>query len=189
MSTVATSLESSGQIRHLAANTTSNAWALAEGRTLTKPSDMIPLGSGSKRIRALQITPFGQGADNSTFEMRFYGVNVGYADVGGDILDYELTLILSVVATLGTSFGVLPAGQQGITTADRIADTVVPTEAAYLASVRAGYTNRAPFAFSPATNTLSRIVIPELTNFEFLVPEYNRGSSATNCNLLWQRDT
>ena len=183
-------VESSGQIRYLSTNSTASAYTITPGRTLTRPSNLFSVGGlDGKRQRALEVTAFGAGADNSDFGIKCYGVKRCISIVNGVTeVDWDVYLILEVATcTLGTMLGVGTIG--GIMTTDRVADTMsAPTLDAYHTKSVAAYGGVTASVHSPAGNGEARLFIPDVGNAEFVVFDFDMGT-ATSGNLLIERGT
>ena len=175
--------KSSGQERYLATSSASTAFSITAGRTATVPANLIPLGV----TLGTELTFFGEGADNSTFDARVWGVKVGRSAGVAGPADYELGLLFSATLTLGTAVGA--SVNAPVTPSEKLADTCVLTLASG-ATTPAGpgtlaqtvWSIAAVTAYSPADNTFARIAMRDLGQLFGLVIDFDlTGATAANC--------
>ncbi len=176
---------------YLSSNSTQAAFALStttgHERTLAEPSNLFSVGPAQgNRYRSVKITPFGVGADNSTFDFKVWAVHRSFSGINGATLDYEKRLLCTVTATLGASVGVAASG---ITSANRLADTLsAPTVTSYCTKMVAAFGGLAPSVHSPADDSSACLFIPELGNASDIIVEFDM-TGATSGNCLIERGT
>lgn len=178
-------LEASRQLPLFSANSTASAFtSVTNTRTATAPTSMIALGDSIKRFRGVEVTFFGVGADNSTFDYRVYVVKRSTSvTTAGASDDYDRLLICHGTATLSASVGV---SRQWITSSNRIADTLTVVTDPYGVAMCAAYGGQTPTVYSPGGDLEARLFVPECGNGEFLWIETSVGT-ATSANALIER--
>lgn len=188
--------KSNGQTRYLTTSSTQTSYQVAAaGRaaSLTAALGYFPLGQeqGEKFLN-IEISPFGEGADNATFNMRVYLVETGYIADGLNNLDFELVPVIDCVVTLSTALSVSNAtvGNDATGSDDRLADTVTITyltaatsPAGVSAMLQSVYGSPAPQAYSPANNTPARIYIPDCGGAAGVLIDFDL-VTATSANCL-----
>ena len=179
-------LEATGQIPYLATNSTSSAFTVATtsaGRVATAPSGLFSVGNSTKRYRGLELTPFGVGAANTTFDYRVWVIKRSTSSLAGVSDDYDRQLWCYGTVTLGTQAGV---ASRGITSGNNVGDTITVTASAYCAAAVAAYGATAPSYYSPADDTEARLFIPELGNAEYIWIDFDM-TGATSGNFLVEK--
>lgn len=177
---------------YLSSNSTQAAFALStttgHERTLAAPSNLFSLGPAyGPRYRAVVISPFGVGSDNTTFDFKVWAVHRGFRNVNGEVLDYEKRLICTCTATLSATLGV--ASTYGPTSANRLVDTIsAPTITSYATKMCAAYGGQTPSVHSPADDSQACLFIPELGNASDIIVEFDM-TGATSGNCLIERGT
>ena len=143
----------------------------------TSPAAVVaePSGGGivplNGAIGAFSIIPFGGGAADTTIALDMYvGRSVNGAFVFRKYLDID--------ATLGTATGVAGGG---ITDTDRIADAVTITKSSYATHIETVF-ERAAAAFSPGSNGIAEVVIPDLGNHEIML--FVTETAGTSANVF-----
>jgi hypothetical protein len=185
------SLESSGQLLYLSSNSTQASFSLTEGRAAmasppASPLNFYSMGPASgKRYRGVTITFFGAGSATQTYDYKIWSIRRGLSAPGGVSVDYEKILYCSGTATLGTQTGAVSNG--GIRTTDLIADTLTVTASAYATKTVSAYGGVAPFVFSPGSNGIARLYVPELGNSSEIIVEFDM-TGATSGNCLIEKD-
>jgi hypothetical protein len=171
---------------------TQSAFALTQGRVLRSAlNDYFPIKLGSTRgprHRGVTLQFFGQGADDASFNWKIWGARgTMLQDSNGPSnqgLDMGLRLLMNGTGQLSTMTGVSTGL---ITTADRMADTIVPTKSAYLTHLETVF-DQEVVTYSPADNTPAEIVMVDTFNFSDLVIEVERGA-ITKLNALVEKYT
>lgn len=182
-----TSLQSSGQILYLASNSTSASFPATTAGRKTTPSGstLFSLGPGyGVRHRGVEMTPFGAGSANQTFDYKVWVVKRGYASLNGAASDISQQLFCSGTVTLGATAGVATSG--GPKSTDLIGDTITVTLSAYGTAVVAAYNGLSPSVFSPADDTEARLFIPELGDASDIFIEFDM-TGATSGNFMVER--
>lgn len=180
-------LESSGQIKYLSSNSTSSSFpATAAGRVATAPSNLYSTGAGSgEKFRGLELTPFGAGSANQTFDYKVWVVKRGFSNFNGSTpADYDQQLWCSGTVTLGTKAGVATSG--GPLSTDLLGDTITVTASAYATASVAAYGGLLPSAHSPADDTEARLFIPDLGDASDIFIEFDM-TGATSGNFMAER--
>lgn len=178
---------SSGQIKYLSTNSTSSSFAAtANGRVATAPSNMHSVGAGSgEKFRGLELTPFGSGSANQTFDYKVWVVKRGYPTFNGSTAaDYDQFLWCSGTVTLGAKAGVATSG--GPTSSDLLGDTITVTPSAYCSASVSAYGGIAPSAYSPADDTEARLFIPDVGDASDIFIEFDM-TGATSGNFMVER--
>ncbi len=166
-------LRSDGYFRGPTTYATQDAFTLSAGRTATKPTGMIVLGTDSNKPRFLEFLPYGEGSAATTFDYKLWAVTVTYNDTGG-IDDYCLQLFCSGTATLSSTAGV---AVYGVTSADKLCDTLSVTTAAYGTAITNAFGGVAPLVFTGSAG--ATLFVPETGNVHGFVLETDRtGASA-----------
>jgi len=180
-------LESSGQVKYLSTNSTQGSFTLAQGRTTTAPSNLFSLGPAyGNRFRGVEITFFGSGSATQTFDYKVWGVKRGFPNINGTQVDYELLLICAGTATLGSTAGAATSGS--ILTTDLIAHTLsLPTISSYGAAISSAYSAASPMVYSPGSNGMGRLYIPDCGNSSDIIVEFDM-TGATSGNCLIERN-
>lgn len=179
-------LEASGAFPYLTSNSTNAAFALAEGRTTTAPTNLISMGpvAGSK-FRALELVFFANGDDNDVANWRLYSVSRGTSGPSATTtVDYNRRLFCSGTATFGTQLGVVTSN--GIKTTDRIADAITLTVEPYALDAYVAFGGVKPRVYTPAANGEAVLWIPEGANTDDWELEFEVGT-ATSVNALVRR--
>lgn len=164
-----------------ATNSTSSAFSLSAGRTATRPtSGLLVFGNMlGARPRYIKAVFFGTGTATTTFDYKVWAVSVGVG-ANNTIEDYDLQLLCSGTATLGTTTGVATTG---ITSSDKICDTLTTATATYGAAIVSAFGGVVPSAYSPGSNGEATLFIPECGNAYGLVFEFDM-TGATSGNVL-----
>lgn len=179
-------LYSDGYARALKDNSAQTAFSLTAGRTLTKPQGLILMGEGPNgpRPRGLDMILFGTGSDNTTFDMKLWGVNVTLNADNGQIEDYELKLLLTISCTLCATFGV---GSTCIKTTDRLVDTLSAlTPTSYLSALVAAFNGVSASFDSPANDSGATLFVPDVGDIYGFVPEFDM-TGALTANVAYRR--
>lgn len=182
------SIETSGQVPYLASNSTQSAFTQTAGRFTTAPASpltMFPLGPASgNRFRGVEITFYGAGSATQTYAYKVWAVRRGLSGINGTLKDYEIQLYCSGTVTLGTTTGSLTTGP-GATTSNLIADTITLDAAeAFTTKAVAAYGGTAPLVFSPGSNGMARLYIPDLGNSSDIIVEFDMtGATSGNCYI------
>ena len=182
MGQTATTTESTGFLRYLTSNSTSDSFTITAGRTTTAPSNMVTLGTvPGRRYRGAEFTFYGAGSATNTFDYKIWVVekNQGTGTTGGPD-DYSVQLFCSGTATLGATAGV---GTKGPTSSDKIVDTLTVTPSAFGSAVVTAYGAVAPFVYSPGGGAEARLFVPDFGNASDFFIEYDR-TGATSCNTM-----
>jgi hypothetical protein len=190
--------QSSSFVRACTANRTKNAAALTEGRylysTLTAAGyGIVALGdkmSGAEKATAVAAIPFGTGADNTTGLMRVWMGTYDQATREKPAAEREVQLALFGSCTFTLSAAVGVTGGVGITSSERMADTLVWTLASDATSpkgigslIETTFRSPGAAAYSPASDVPALLSIPVLGLADILVFEPYVGT-ATNVNVL-----
>lgn len=183
---------SSGQRRYLATLSAQGAFSLAAGRQgePASPLDIIPLGED----RGLELTFYGTGAANDTFDYRVWIVKRATAgDLPHQLDDYDLQLYCHGTATLGTQTGVSAASL--ITDAQKVVDKLTVTKPTAATNpkgiggaVVTAYGSPEPTVYSPDDNTEARLFIPDLGGAFGVIVEFDM-TGATGGGCLYERIT
>ena len=163
-------------LRGLQTNSTSTAFPSLVN-TLTRPAtvqgDYFTVACG--QYSDLALCPFGEGADDSTFDFRIVGWSQVVNGMGNSTpVVWKPTTIFRGTATLSTSVGVADATQTDV---ERDADTITAGSPVITPSL---YT-----IYSPADNTPAMLIINVL-DFELMAVYFDRtGATAANLNYRW----
>lgn len=132
--------------------------------------------NGGASQNAVQVLPFGVGADDATFSMRIIGWQKSIGLVGKEVLDTELwvpLVLVEVLCTLSTFVGV--AGRYVLDT-ERLVDIITLVGTTGNAGVDVDIV-------SPGNNTPGRLLV-DLLGSSVLEVQFTTGGSATSCNAL-----
>lgn len=174
----------SGFARLLTASTAASSSTVTAGRTLTRPTDMVPMGMiDGARSRSVALVGMGTGAAGTSFAVEVWAVNPGVSGLpgsgGGLVDDWDQQLIGTATFTLGTSVGVGTV----ILPAEKIAHTVTWSGAAYGTAVASAYGGVAATLYSPGSNGQAVLFVPECGNaFGLKLVPYV--TTATTCNVI-----
>jgi hypothetical protein len=196
-----------GQRRYRAANSTRTSYIVdvatpmriaaptANGNVLCiNGNASVPIWGADGPFKGLRLTPFGTGANNTTFQYRFYlGWNVLRSD--GTVDHVQVSPMLTGTATLSSSL-TPPSGSTVFQTGDVRADLVTVTGTSVTTSPKglydtyfnaSGAANDVQ-AFAPNDNLNdAQIVIPDLYDADFWFIDDITGGSATGMNWLVER--
>jgi hypothetical protein len=183
--TAAPPLEASGQFPALSSNSTNAAFALAEGRTTTAPSNLVSMGFPGSKFRGLEVVFYAVGDDNDVANYKIFAVNRGTSGpASSTTVDYCRRLFVSGTATFGTQFGVVSAN--GIKTTERIADAITLTVEPYALDAYVAFGGVKPRVYTPAANGEAVLWIPDGGNCDDFEFEFEVGT-ATSVNALVRR--
>ena len=176
---VPSDLKSDGYFRGLSTNSTQTTFTIAAGRTLTKPAGFIALGqTNGEKPRYGRFIPFGAGSATNTFDYKVWAVTACMNGTGG-IDDYDVQLFCSGTATLSSTAGV---GTWGITSSDKVCDTLTVTTATYGTAIVNAFGGVAPLVFTGSAG--AQLFIPETGNIHGFVFETDI-TDATSANYLF----
>ncbi len=158
-------------------------FSLGQGRT----------GGASRRYNGARLTPFGEGADNSTFDFRVFTYFVEKPTTDSSIEDEYVNVQYfgGGTATLSTAVG---AGSSLLSGSERVADTATWTLGSSSTTPKgvgesvetARGQGRASAAWSPADNTEAYVDVPEFGGAAGLIIDFDL-TGATAANMLVER--
>lgn len=179
-------LEASVQIPVLTTNSTNADYTVATtaaGRVAALPSGALSVGNTTKRFRGVELTPFGVGAANTTYAYRVWVFKRSTSVAAGVTDDWDRQVWGSGTVTLGATAGI---AARGITSANKVGDTITFTPSAYCSTATAAYAGILPSVHSPADDTEARLFLPELGNAEYLWIDFDM-TGATSGNFLAEK--
>jgi len=182
----------SGQFRYLATSSGQTSFSLANGRvagsSLTSAQKIIHLGNAS----GLDLTFFGSGSDNTTFDYRIWLAMLTSTEAPKDTpTELELCYFGYGSCTLSTLVGA--TGGSLVTSSERMVDTLTFTAADTAATPKGvggtlldGYGITEPIPLSPADNTTcARLIVPLLSRIcNGIVIEFDL-TGATGANACY----
>lgn len=177
----ASTIETSGQQKYAATNLTDATFPTVNARSLTVQGTLFRLGGNTgRKYRGAEITPFGTGTATTTFDVKGWAVKTTLSGPTSfnQAVDYEYQLVFTATCTLGTTTGVSSSG--GALTTDKFCDTIAVTPAAYGTAAATAYGGLVPFAFSPGSNGIGRIFVPELGNSDLVLTVDMTGATSAN---------
>lgn len=176
----------SGYARLLTTSTAATSSTVTAGRTLTRPTDMVPMGMvDGARARCVSLVGMATGSAANTFAVEVWAVNPGVTGAPGSgsglVDDWDQQLLGTATFTLGTSVGVGTVILPG----EKIAHQVSWSAAAYGTAVVSAYAGVAGTVYSPGSNGQAVLFLPECGNaFGLKIVPYN--VTTTTCNVVVQ---
>lgn len=176
-----------GVSRILSTPSTVNAFTLTAGRALLSslPSGaLIGMGEPERRLRSLEILPLGTDAADETYSYRLWRYKFDAGSRTSGVLD----LLCTGTVTLGTATGL--TGDGLVATGELFADTVTVAEAttgttpAGIGATLAASLSADFAAYSPANNTIARILVPDVADADLIVYDTALGGSAAGAAAL-----
>lgn len=149
----------------------------ASGRKTATPSNRVVILGNH---RGFELFPFGVGNANTTYDMDIYGVDLAASDESQTPTDFEVVYWGSIACTLGAMTG--GGAATLVTTSQKYADTVVFTTGAS-ATFEPAYGLGTSTAYSPADDTMGRLIIPNFPFPAFLLDVIL--GTATSANALY----
>ena len=177
----ASTIETTGQVLYSATDLSDTSFPTVNAKSATLQGTLFRLGGmPGKRYRGVVITPGGTGTATTTYAMRVYSVKRGFSAQGASqSVDYEYELVWSGTCTLGTTTGVATSG--GFTSSHKFCDTISgAATSAYPTAMVAAFSGLAPSYFSPGSNGIARIFIPEMGNSDVVITVDMTGATSAN---------
>lgn len=162
----AADLKSDGYFKGPSVYATQAAFTQAAGRQATKPTGLVTLGqTNGDKPRFVDFIPFGAGSATNTFDYKVWAVTV-CLNATGSIDDYDVQLFCSGTATLSATAGV---GSFGITSAEKVCDTLTVAPATYGTAVTTAFGGVLPTVFTGSAG--ASLFVPETGNIHGFIFE------------------